>query len=1205
MNNKAKYFLIDDRTIMECEKGVTSLITFIPLKQTEESNLNESDKDYQKRYQEKIRSLLNRLATIDKKNGVFSFKTPEYGTVYKIVNLFEKDTVLQKGIIQTESASTRLESFGQERVITSDKDRFLETKEALKFESIANENLYDKVSFLVVKRMWNNKKIVKTLKNPGGYFELREGDISLYDRFSNYTKEKYEEDRDTIETLKKIHQPSYQEIEASFLDKGVDINSKNLSEWISRLSLSDNKTNFFDGDFINNNFFNESRSPKRVFSVESKKGGTALKVIKIEPSRVVLENPMVRGSRRIIKINEGEDYTIKKEIMQGEHTGNYLLQKKEIKNGYSISTTVEKIEVKEIDNKFVEQEEKNNIEAFFVNGLPSQYKPDLAINLKKGILEDIEPDAYVYQVELFRLATLDLEKKYKTEIKGLSMLSVLPSFGDLLYDRTAIFEKQTALAASLDQLKLLDFTNIRISFGFKKSQKNYNDTNTIELKAKAQNLDRIIPIKSTFSELMLPWAYSDYITSTFAQDSIGEVSVNELIKIIDLKDGQQYLSREKPSRLSDVEKVKKSAFFVKSKSTIQGVDIFKGPEKFNGLIMAPSGSGKSFFAVNMLDGFLGSSPHNIAWIIDKGGSFTRFAQIHEGVNKNVDLSDKDSSVNPFALSFKTLAINRLLEISNLLSKKETIVDKNTGKSKREFKYNFTPELKEELNIIVKLLQQYSDTTGNDSFRLVSTVDDRKLAKEVGNTGYDTFVLILDKNGDIVIDSEGNREIDATFTIEEPQATLEVLSSIVKSMLQPDKETTDKSPTGDYQQLTAKTVEVINGLFERKFLDKLNSLRFLLKYTEDENGVISEVEGQTLQVGLDEEKKSVKFRYESEQAKIMEENLYFTTSELKDEFSSVIKADKGTRDETTLPYLDALDFYIDMKQAGKLFNTKPPADLSKERLVNIDLGDSSSPRLAAVLPAAIFMNFFKIMVSPNTKLAKKILLIDEAHYIVGAESSSGLDSIEYLFRTARKHGAGVWLISQAITDFHRDDGPKKAKFNALKQNAGWRVILGGSHSIPSDDPKGEQPVFNLSEPAQEFVKKAKEGAEKFEMLLDMDGVKTITASLIVSGLDYWTSTTHKDEKTLLSVLGAVTTQKTAIRVMAELYSNPKKTFKEDYSDITVFQNTAPQVETHEVVEEVEKILVGKDLSQEKISIIRKNHRLVKAILLLMKEKNVTF
>jgi hypothetical protein len=1188
--NNPKYFLVDNRTIMECEKEVTSLITFIPLKQTEEENMNEKEGNYNKRYEEKIKTLLGRLSTIDKKTGFFQVKTPSYGTVYKVINLFEKDTILQKGLIEGETTKDRLEMYGKEKEEESGNNLFLEKKLNLKYESISNENQYEKTSFLVIKTMWNNKLIVKTPKNPGGLFDLKEKE-TLYNRFVTYTKDKFLEDEDIIDVLKKNHLVTYEEIENNLLDPGVDINSSNLSEWIARLSLSESKTDFFDGDFINNNFYNESKGVKKVFKIASLKGGNSTKIIEIEQKRIIIQDPRKRNTRKVIKINNGEDYNIEKEVLQGTETGNYLLKKSEWKNGYKMETVVEKMEIKEDEEIFKEENKSPNIESFFVNGLPSKYKDNLSINLSKSILAEVEPESFVFQIELFRFDTLDLEKKYKSEIRGLSLLTILPSFGDLLYDKISIYEKQTALIASMEQLKLLDFTNIRISFGYKKIEYNPNDKRTVELKAKAQNLDKIIPIKNSFSELMLPWVKSDYITSTFAQDSIGEVSVNELVKLIDLKDGQQYVSRDKPGKLKDVEEIKKSSFFVKSKTTIQGIDVFFGPDKFNGLIIAPSGSGKSFFAVNMLDGIMGASPDNIVWILDRGGSFTRFTNIHGGVNKNIELSDKDSSINPFSLSFKTLSLMRLLEIENIL-----LTTNNEG----EYEHKLTKELQKEISVIVRMLQIYSDTSQKNDFRFLSNSSDELAAKKVSASSYDTFKLFLNEDGSIVLDEEGKREIETKFKLEEPQATLSVLSSIAQSMLTPDRNTTQKSTKGGLQQLMSLAPTVINNIFEKKYKKILNSNVYLSKYKIEETkkgSEIKEVPGNSLYIGRKlKTKERVKFQYDYEQDKIMRENIYFTSSELKQEFLREIDEREEINFNEVRSYLDALNFYIDMKEAGKLFNTKPPADLSREKLVNIDLGESKDPRLSSVVPAAILMNFFKIMTSPAAKNSQKVLLIDEAHNILNAEDTSGLESIAYLFRTARKHGAAVWLISQSVSDFYRPQVQNSNVFDALRENAGWRVLLGGGH-------QNTEKAFTFSEPAAEFALKTKEGAERFTMLLDMQGAKTIKADLIVSGVDYWSSTTHKAEKVVLDVWGSIRDGKTAIRIMAELFPDPSKGMRTTYNSIQSLIGIVPHIEVNTVIEDLEKRLINEELSSEQLSIVKKEYKLVKAILMLTEQKNI--
>jgi hypothetical protein len=209
-----------------------------------------------------------------------------------------------------------------------------------------------------------------------------------------------------------------------------------------------------------------------------------------------------------------------------------------------------------------------------------------------------------------------------------------------------------------------------------------------------------------------------------------------------------------------------------------------------------------------------------------------------------------------------------------------------------------------------------------------------------------------------------------------------------------------------------------------------------------------------------------------------------------------------------------------------------------------------------------MNFFKILTAPSKKGINKILLIDEAHAILGATNTSGLDAIAYLFRTARKHGGAVWLISQGIGDFHQPNDPVKAqKFEALIKNAGWRILLGSGHV-------GVDEVLGFSGDSIEFAKKSKEGSEKYKMIIDMDGKTINVADLVVSATDYWNSTTHPAEKQVLDMLTLMMREPQHAKMVASTtFRDPTGGMRSTYASIAALEEANPAPTPNDVFTEL--------------------------------------
>jgi len=808
----------------------------------------------------------------------------------------------------------------------------------------------------------------------------------------------------------------------------------------------------------------------------------------------------------------------------------------------------------------VTKEQRSVSKSYFLPVLPAFIKEDFSAILAKDLLAVLAPESFVQQTEIFKVPQKQLIAQYNGRIQSLKMFMLFPSVNGKIYDKQAVLDKVEALTASINQISENNFLSCRYSFGYTKRIESQKDEVEISNKLKRMGIDDYTEAMRSLNKVMLPWTYSRYILNKAARSTYIELSAKEVSKFINLKNGQRHLSFDRPKSLADVDPIKGSCFFVKTETEVMGVDIFKGPEKYNGLIIAPSGSGKSFFAVNMLDGFISSNENNIVWILDRGGSFTRFTAGYEGVNKELTLSSDQNSINPFGLPISFVLMVKLQYFEEYINKA------TEGEQGDRVRVNeFTSEIDTEIRTIIRYLKILSTNTSGSLF----IVDDKNSLYE-----YERMSDGARQKLDIlryVKKEDGTMDIKTEFFITQVQDTFSVLSSIVVSMLS-SKNKDEGTSTAYFAMapiiLRKLFIEKLNYILTKKiFIDDYDNTTKTPTSTFKFDNLSALKSDCTIQDGFitipDELREEVLFKYEDEVISFSNENVFFIIEELKTSFEKFIKQDSNITDKSSsLLHLKEFDFYINELQAGKLFNVEPPKDLSSERLVNIDLGESQDERLTTVVPSALMMNFFKILTAPSKKGINKILLIDEAHAILGATNTSGLDAIAYLFRTARKHGGAVWLISQGIGDFHQPNDPVKAqKFEALIKNAGWRILLGSGHV-------GVDEVLGFSGDSIEFAKKSKEGSEKYKMIIDMDGKTINVADLVVSATDYWNSTTHPAEKQVLDMLTLMMREPQHAKMVASTtFRDPTGGMRSTYASIAALEEANPAPTPNDVFTEL--------------------------------------
>jgi hypothetical protein len=1065
-------FAFDNQTILMISKKSLSFITIIPLEQT--TNFELAGNDEKSAYNKKIKSMISQLKSYD--TGA-AFKSATYGATYKVISSYSKLSPLQKYQLKK---GYDLEKILQNK-IKNKKSFFMQQKELYSIDEILKINEYEKKDYLVV----------RTYLIPDNIKKIIGEKVGIYSFFSSLDLNKYTQIEQALGQLHQSH--------ASNIPKKIEddlfhsLNPQKIIKVLSSIETNIETAFFNDFNVYQKNLYEPYNDKNINFQISIYINDTDIKpdvYIFRENHLYIRKSSSIKS--QLIKLSEEQKVVTKYAGDNNERFQILLVDEKKtiIVEEYYVFDKIEISNEKKFTYKFTLAE------------IPTDMKNNLSeissSNLKNAGYED-----FSILSEIIKKPTSNLEKLLKSNKYSYNILNGIPSLNNLIYKKDVIEKKILAIEAMEHYIgEGEEFSNVKFGFNLTlpyeiNEEFLINDINSI---FKNDNLVfEILPkIISMFNST------SSYFPYNSVDEKVMQLSNSELEKIINLKYGNDTFGRLKDNVEGNLPKIDDAYIYVKTNEKIQAVNLFMGPDMFNGLIIAPTGAGKSFITVNLIDGFLTTNKDNLCWILDRGGSYVNFTDIKEGINIHINKTNKKNCINPFVFdnyySKLILIENTFFEIDNI----DKIVNKNNLKKinlKKEIE-NLNNENKkgyeEDINKLTIELNEIEEKIKEEKENIYQKM--KLIKKLISITEF--------KNKDSILYDKYNNPASTNFEGLIPQDKLEIFVTLLKEMLE----------FNEVEPNQAKIIEKnIYELFKKLIVGKTI-------FTENNDRIH-----------------------------------YLLISEIKDELEDLLTLKAKFKIEDVQGIIFTLEEYIDPLRSGKLFNGEPKLNM-ESNLINIDFGEIQNEKLSNLVLSSLLMNYFNIMTSDKYKASKKILIIDEAHAILNSPVVAGLKSVSYLFRTARKHGASVFLLSQAISDFQKNAGEveseKKNLFDGIITNAGWTFLL-GMHL--------KKDTMERLELNEEVATKIYEvgTSRRFYLKSKVSGF----AELIVSDLNYAISTTNKEEKNILKSIGILTQNiENSLLIFTILFG---KNFISEYKDVNILKSSyGSEIDENAFSEELE-------------------------------------
>jgi len=518
----------------------------------------------------------------------------------------------------------------------------------------------------------------------------------------------------------------------------------------------------------------------------------------------------------------------------------------------------------------------------------------------------------------------------------------------------------------------------------------------------------------------------------------------------------------------------------------------------NGIVVGATGSGKSFTKIYELVKLLFLPVHPLIIIVDRGGSFMNFVKIFGGRAVQLNLSSPKNNINPFIYdaNFRKYIIylskHNIKEISVDNIDKE-YVDKDgypiylmdngifyTRDDNDIFHImlpnDLSPQIK--MNFFTRIIQSMSQSKEEDFKKIIA----------------DSLLSVIDNNENIYIKK---KTIFKNTILVKDKTTNEILfntENVLKYMENGNVFVTDSYKLKEFEN--------------KVFLEYLDIVGYKKEYS---NAKIEKLE-----------------KNESTEVRVF----YFTVEDVKNE---LLKYENQKYQKE----INILDKYIDFTAYGNLFNGPPALDFDEELLWTVDMGEETPDDLSAVILQSLNIVQWNAILSPQNKNRKKMIIFDEVHSILADVQNTGpAEAIGYMYRTIRKHGGGIHILSQSSADIFKnsDEVPKELLnvFNGIKSNAMYKYIIG----INSIDAARSQVDFQLTDSeVAEIVdfsgKKSTVPAMRGMLYINTKAFKGFL-NVIATPTIYAIATTMKEEKNLQDAIEKMLKQNEQVKNFFEIF-----------------------------------------------------------------------
>lgn len=726
-----------------------------------------------------------------------------------------------------------------------------------------------------------------------------------------------------------------------------------------------------------------------------------------------------------------------------------------------------------------------NIQVFSISSLPDNIQQLTGEYLFEKLFDKIHDKSIKFNITMnFNKSPVsEWKSKFYLMGKGWKIIKSIPSIKNILYETKSVNEKIMAVESATELLRkgIVKFVETQmfitiISYG---DEDLYNDISNV---LQSSEFDFGCDFESHLASTIIfasaaPLAYSK---STMTMDKEMLLTSDDFVNMMSLNNGSGRFSLEDPTLIG-----------ISNSRKINFINSFDPRiEAPNGIVIGSTGSGKSFTKTFELIKLLALGEKPFIAIVDRGGSFINFVQIFGGKAITLDLSNPKNNINPFV--YKSDFKEAILALD----------EQNSGLED------------------IEILKTYKDIQDNDIFE---DVNNRLYAKdEHGNFQpyIDTSYSPQTKLGFFatIIESMTKNSDPAFKTI-----TIGLLKDLLKNNTQ-----TFKSK----QYLNKEAVLIVDKDFEydkkMNYNDIAGSIIFdpseLMTGTDEYDNITSHswtyiqegdkclLKNRRL-IGKELEFDNTKILILQNTIEFMQESYYFTTKDIQEKLSEIDGFEQ---------HVKILNSYVDFNVYGNLFNGPPVLNFDNELLWTIDMGEETPDDLSNVILQSLNIILWESILSARNKSRKKMIVFDEVHHILSnAEDIGAAEAIAYMYRTIRKHGGGIHILSQASGDILKKDGDvnpnQQPIFAGIKANAMYKYVIG----INADDAPRTKEDLQLTD-------------EEIKRIVDFSSSKTKIASkrgliyvktkafkgfinIQATPTIYAIATTKKEEKNLLEAI----------------------------------------------------------------------------------------